>query len=126
MDNYEEHMALWRYLRWNAFKSVLICNGMVFVFYFSRFKTYRNSSLLVTNCLASVLGLCNAVVGCQPIFYSYLFNRSLLAPGVLDENYIQPLSNELARKRLPERNAVSEFLTASYINDVLDHKSSDD
>ena len=46
-----------RFILKNELKGVLIANVFVFMFYFSRFKTFRNSHLLVSSITASFLGL---------------------------------------------------------------------
>ena len=68
----------------NIAKSVLISNVFVFCLYAARFKTYRNSHLLLANVVATWCGIHNGVVGVEPVFYSYLFNKSELVPGLLE------------------------------------------
>jgi hypothetical protein len=68
----------------NIAKSILISNAFVFCLYAARFKTYRNSHLLKANVLATYFGIHNGVVGVEPVFYSYWFNRSELVPGLLE------------------------------------------
>ena len=51
----DKRMAL--FILKNELKGVLIANTFVFMFYFSRFKTFRNSYMLYSNLVASFFGL---------------------------------------------------------------------
>jgi hypothetical protein len=77
-----------KYLRWNILKGIIITNGFVFLFYATRFKNYRNSYLLYSkhiltllplmllgNIMATCLGICSASFGLTPVFTAYKFNK---------------------------------------------------
>ena len=112
-------LELWKFCRWNIFKSVAICNCFVFAFYVARFKTYRNSYLLHANFAATLLGVNIGTQSTAPIFWSYLFNRGHLGPGVLDDNYEPEYKATMAKKRPEEREKTNELLTACFLEDTL-------
>ena len=75
----------WTPLYWQAAKGIAICNGMVFVAYAARFRTYRNSHLLSANLAATSFGLAFAIMGETPLFYGHTFQKTQLAPGLLED-----------------------------------------
>lgn len=100
----EECSDLNSFVSRNIAKSIVISNALVFCLYAARFKTYRNSHLLKANILATCFGIHNAVVGVEPVFYSYFFNKSELVPGLLEKSFDLPeFQAALAKRRAEDR-----------------------
>lgn len=69
----------------NYIKGIIISNGLIWMYYASRFKNYRNSYLFQCNILATYFGIHVAAKGVQPLFTAHLFNKYVPNNVLLDE-----------------------------------------
>ena len=97
-----------RFILKNEVKGALIANLFVFMFYFSRFKTFRNSHLLVSSITASFLGLGFATQGVFPLFSAYHFHKEFLPLSTVQDEHEFKRATQL----------VNDTLTACYLWDL--------
>ena len=109
--------ALTKFLKSNILKSVAICNGYLLMFYFARFKTYRNSYLGYMHLPVTLLALHNGVKSTNPIFHSYLYSNNELPVAILEDPTYS--KNVRSRLSLNERNLISDVVSLSYLDDYF-------
>ena len=73
----EEDKRFANFMVWNELKGVLIFNSFTFMLFLTRFKTYRNSHLLLANGFSSILGLVFAAEGLGPLLVAHNFHQAV-------------------------------------------------
>jgi hypothetical protein len=78
-------LALSNFIMLNLAKGIAVNNCLLGLFYFARFKNYRNSYLLLFHIPATYFGIKNGLKGTTPVLESYLYSHDEVPCSVFED-----------------------------------------
>jgi hypothetical protein len=115
-------LAMSNFMLTNLAKGVVIMNCFLGLFYFAKFKNYRNSFLLAFHFPATYFGIKSGLAGIMPTFDSYLYAHNEMPCFVFEDLKF----SERTRRTLStgERGLIGSVNSLCYVGDYYNDETS--